>query len=69
MDDKLILAKLHFFKCIAGELQPFLANYQTDMPMVCFLATDLSTLLRALMTPGELPYEKDGDVGNFEFNP
>ena len=49
VDDKLILAKLHFFKCIASELQPFLANYQTDKPMVCFLATDLSTLLRALM--------------------
>ena len=49
VDDKLILAKLHFCKCIASELQPFLPNYQTDKPMVCFLATDLSTLLRALM--------------------
>ena len=47
--DKLILTKLHFFKCIASELQPFLANYQTDKPMVCFLETDLSSLLRALM--------------------
>ena len=55
VDDKLILVKLHFLKCIASELQPFLANYQTDKPMVCFLATDLSTLLRALMTPGGTP--------------
>jgi len=47
--DKLILAKPHFFKCIASHLQPFLANYQTDKPMVCFLATDLSTVLRGLM--------------------
>ena len=49
VDDKLILPKLHFFKCTASHLQPFLANYQTDKPMVCFLATDLSTILRGLM--------------------
>lgn len=49
VDDKLILAKPHFFKCIASHLEPFLANYQTDKPMVCFLATDLSTVLRGLM--------------------
>ena len=49
MDDKLTLAKLHFSKCTASHLQPFLANYQTDKPMVCFLATDLSTVLRSLM--------------------
>lgn len=48
-DDKLVLAKLHYFKCIASQLQPFLANYQTDKPMVCFLATDLSTVLRNLV--------------------
>lgn len=47
-DDKLLLAKLHYFKCIASQLQSFLANYQTDKPMVCFLATDLSTVLRNL---------------------
>ena len=49
VDDKLILAKLQYFKCIASQLQPFLTNYQTDKPIVCFLATDLSTVLRDLM--------------------
>ncbi|CAH3038939.1 unnamed protein product [Pocillopora meandrina] len=49
VDDKLILAKLQYFKCIASQLQLFLTNYQTDKPMVCFLATDLSTVLRDLM--------------------
>ena len=49
VDDKLILAKLHFFKCIASHLQPFVANYQTDKPMVCFLATDMSAVPRGLM--------------------
>lgn len=49
VDDKLILAKLQYFKCTASQLQPFLTNYQTDKPMVCFLATDLSTFLRDLM--------------------
>ena len=49
VDDKLILAKLQYFKCTASQLQPFLTNYQTDKPLVCFLATDLSTFLRDLM--------------------
>ena len=49
VDNKLSLAKLHYLKCIASQLQPFLTNYQTDKPMVCFLATDLSTVIRDVM--------------------
>ena len=30
LQDKLLSSKLHFFKCIAGHLQPFLSIYQTD---------------------------------------
>ena len=32
--DKLIKAKLQFFKCIAGQVQPFLASFQPDQPFV-----------------------------------
>ena len=49
VDDQLIKVKLHFFKCIAGHLQPFLVNYQTDKPMVCFLASDLASIIKGLM--------------------
>lgn len=49
VDDQLIKAKLHFFKCIAGHLQPFLVNYQTDKPMVCFLASDLASIIKGPM--------------------
>ena len=49
LQDKLLSSKLHFFKCIAGHLQPFLSIYQTDRPMVCFLSQDLSFMVRALM--------------------
>lgn len=47
--DKLLVPKLHYFKCIALQLQPFLATYQTDRPMVCFLSDDLCLAIRSLM--------------------
>ena len=47
--DKLITAKLQFFKCIAGQLQPFLASFQSDKPLVPFLSSELSNLIRSLM--------------------
>ena len=49
LQDKLLSSKLHFFKCIAGHLQPFLSIYQTDRPMVCFSSQDLSVMVSALM--------------------
>ena len=31
--DKLIRVKLQFFKCVAGQIQPFLAFFQSDKPL------------------------------------
>ena len=47
--DKLMLPKIHFFKCIASQMEPFLSMYQAEQPMVPFLASDLSHLIRSLM--------------------
>ncbi|KAK9955915.1 hypothetical protein ABG768_015756 [Culter alburnus] len=40
--DPLILAKLHFFATIARTFDPFLKRYQTDEPVMPFLAKDLA---------------------------
>lgn len=47
--DKLIEAKIEFFKMVASVLQPFLAFYQTDKPVIPFLASDQSVLLKPLL--------------------
>lgn len=47
--DETMLAKFHFFKHIASLLQEFLVSFQTDKPMVPFLATSLENVLRKLM--------------------
>ena len=47
--DVLFLAKIHFFMSVALTLQPFLATYQTDAPVACFLAQDLCDVIKALM--------------------
>ena len=44
--DPCFVAKLHFFKCIANQLQPFLAKYQTSKPMLPFLSDDLCMIIR-----------------------
>ena len=49
VQDKCFVAKLHFFKCIATQLQPFLSKYQTNRPMVPFLCDDLCQVIKALM--------------------
>ena len=49
VQDPCFVAKLHFFKCIASQLQPFLSKYQTDRPMIPFLADDLCMVTRSLM--------------------
>ena len=49
VQDLCFVAKLHFFKCIASQLQPFLSKYQTDRPMIPFLADDLCMMTRSLM--------------------
>ncbi|XP_070386740.1 uncharacterized protein [Dermacentor albipictus] len=48
--DDLLLAKLQFALGVAMTLKPFLTEYQTDQPMVFFLARDLETVVRKLLT-------------------
>ena len=48
LKDPCFAAKLHFFKCIANQLQPFLAKYQTSKPMLSFLSDDLCMIIRSL---------------------
>mgnify|MGYP003471112127 FL=1 len=50
LEDPLIKAKLHFFISVAKEINPFLKIYQTDQPMLPFLATDLGGLVQNLLT-------------------
>ena len=50
LGDPLLKAKLQFFICIGREIQPFLKLYQTDRPMMPFLASDLAGLLRDLLS-------------------
>lgn len=49
VDDPMIIAKMQFFKSVAMLLFPFLSAYQTDKPMVCFLAQDLGALIKLIM--------------------
>ena len=47
--DKLIRAKLQFFKCEAGHIQPFFATFQSDKPLTPFLSSELCNIMRSLM--------------------
>ena len=49
LQDPCFVAKLHFFKCIANQLQPSLAKYQTSKLMLPFLSDDLCLIMRSLM--------------------
>lgn len=49
MKDSLLRAKLEFFRYIAVHMQPFLGHYQTDRPMIPFIMSDLTSLLKQLM--------------------
>lgn len=48
-DDKLIEAKLSFYRSVGQQIQPFLKLYQTDRPMMPLLSSDLFDLLKSLM--------------------
>ncbi|CAH3185153.1 unnamed protein product [Porites lobata] len=48
-EDKLLKAKHLFWISLAQDFQPFLKMYQTEKPMVPFLASDLQNLLRSVM--------------------
>ena len=45
LGDALLMAKLQFFLAIARSFNPFLVKYQTDEPVLPFLAKDLTELL------------------------
>lgn len=47
--DPLVVAKLNFALAVAMVLRPFLTEYQTDKPMVFFLARDLEMVVRKLL--------------------
>ena len=49
VDDPLYTAKLSFFSYLAGILQPFLVQYQTDNPMLPFMYNDLTGLISKIM--------------------
>lgn len=44
--DNLLLAKLAFFEILGNELQPFLTEFQTDAPLVPYLFTSLSIMIK-----------------------
>lgn len=46
---ELLSAKLAFVLSIAGEMEPFLAEFQTNKPMTPFLSTALDGILRSLL--------------------
>jgi hypothetical protein len=48
-NDKFVLARLHTFISIAKQIEPFLTLYQTDRPMIMFLADDMKQILKVLM--------------------
>lgn len=48
--DPLISAKLQFFLAISRTFNPFLTKYQTDEPVLPFLAKDLSELIKVIIT-------------------
>ena len=47
--DLITTAKVAFFPSVAKQVTPFLTLYQTDKPMLPFLATDLYSMLGGLM--------------------
>ena len=49
LEDKLLNAEMYFFLSVAKQFHTFLKHYQTDRPMVPFLAKDLESLIRGLM--------------------
>lgn len=48
-EDPLIVAKLQFFLAISRTFNPFLTKFQTDEPVLPFLAKDLADLLKSLL--------------------
>jgi hypothetical protein len=51
LEDKMTLPRLHFFVSIAKHLEKFLKEYQTDRPMIAYLAKDLKDVFRVSCLP------------------
>ena len=49
MKDLFLPAKLHLFCYVAGIVELFLKEYQTDIPMIPFLYFDLKAVIRNLL--------------------
>jgi len=49
LKDNFLHAKIAFFQTLASDIEPFLKIYQTDSPLVPFLYTDLSNILKLVM--------------------
>lgn len=47
--DKMTVSKLHFFSFLSTQFEPFLRQFQTEKPMVPFMASSLISLIRGLM--------------------
>ncbi|KAF4097691.1 hypothetical protein G5714_021699 [Onychostoma macrolepis] len=67
--DPFIIAKLQFFLAISRTFNPFLTKYQTDEPVLPFLAKDLSELLKRELlhdlTPLQLTKVNVADEANW----
>lgn len=50
LQDKLMGAKLSFFSHVANIIEPFLTEYQCNAPMAPFLNTDLTLIMKELLT-------------------
>lgn len=48
-NDPVIVAKLHFYMSVIRTFTPFLTSYQTDQPMMPFLANDLGELMKVII--------------------
>jgi len=47
--DPLIMAKLQFYMAVTRTFSPFLTRYQTDEPVIPFLAKDLAELMKVMI--------------------
>ncbi|GBL84560.1 hypothetical protein AVEN_99516-1 [Araneus ventricosus] len=48
--DPLLTAELEFLISLTSEVEPFLREYQTDDPMIPFLHTDITTVMKSVMS-------------------
>ena len=47
--DPLMIAKMSFYLSVVKQIAPFLTSYQSDKPMLPFIASDLYDMTRALL--------------------